>query len=123
MDKKQYNIETLQKLVEQFVAERDWEQFHSPKNTAINLSVEASELLEIFIWVKEQESLQHTQLHRQAVEDEVGDVLIALLAFCAATDIDLGKAMVQKLEKTKKKYPADDANVTARIKYPLAEKK
>lgn len=117
--RKKYTIESLQKLVDQFVTERDWQQFHSPKNTAINLSVEASELLEIFIWVNERDSLSHVQLHKQAVEDEVGDTLIALLAFCTAANIDLGKAIIQKLEKTKKKYPADDANVTQRVKYPL----
>lgn len=81
---------------------RDWRQFHTPKNLAISISLEASELLELFQWH------EATILHREARE-EVADVAIYLLLFCHETGIDLRQAIADKIAINEKKYPVDKA--------------
>lgn len=88
-----------------FVKERNWEQYHSPKNLAIGLSVEANELLDIFIWLSENESRQVTPLQLERIKEEVGDIMIHLVNFCNAFGIDPIDCAHQKLEINKKKYP------------------
>ena len=109
-------IHKAKKAIEQFVAERDWQKFHTPKNLSMDIAVEASELMEIFLWVESADSEQRLQEKRKEIEDEAADVLIALLAFCNVCDIDLGSAFFAKLESTKKKYPADRVKGRA-VKY------
>lgn len=95
-------------LVAEFVHERDWQQFHSPKNLAMTISVEANELLELFLWKKDEEAF--TQIDEQTkinITDEMADVLIALSAFANVCDLDLTQAFMQKLQKIKDKYPID----------------
>jgi dCTP diphosphatase len=94
-----------------FAAERDWERFHSPKNLAIALTVEAGELLEVFQWLGEAESQAVMQgPAAEAVEAEVADVLIYLLRLADILDIDLGQAVAAKLATNAERYPVDKAH-------------
>ncbi len=102
-------IQELKDIIQQLVDERDWSQFHSPKNLALKLSVEASELLEKFEWVKEEASYQTVADHRQEIEDEVADVFVVLLALCNSAKIDLSRAMLHKLKEVRAKYPIEKA--------------
>ncbi len=97
----------LQRRVADFAAARDWDQFHSPKNLAMALSVEASELLEEFQWLTEQQSrfLEPERLER--VRLEMADVLIYLLRLADKLDVDLPRAAADKLVLNEQKYPAD----------------
>ncbi len=92
-----------------FAADRDWDQFHSPKNLAIALSVEASELLEHFQWLSDAESsnLDDTKLAR--VREEVADVLLYLVRLADRLDIDLFDAARDKIKLNATKYPVDKA--------------
>lgn len=90
-----------------FVAERDWERFHSPKNLAMALSVEASELVELFQWLTEAESAALDGDGRRRVEAELADVLWFLVRIADRLDIDLLEAAEAKFAENAKKYPAD----------------
>ena len=107
------NIDTpsLLKEIEEFVTERDWDQFHSVKNLSMALSVEASELVEIFQWMSEENSnrIESDPETIQKVRDELADILFYLLRIAHKTDTDLEKALLEKLEKNQKKYPVEKA--------------
>lgn len=90
-----------------FAAERDWDQFHTPKNLAISLAVEAAELMEPFQWLTPEESQALSPAKLAAVKDEVGDVFYYLLRFCDRLGIDPLQATYEKLAKSAAKYPAD----------------
>lgn len=100
-----------------FAAERDWAPFHSPKNLACALSVEASELLEHFQWLTEAQSRTLAGEHKQAVAAEAADVLLYLLQLCDQLDIDLMAAARDKVEVNRQKYPVATARGNAR-KHP-----
>ena len=102
-------IQQLKAIVEQFVQERDWEQFHSPKNLSMAIATEAAEVMEPFRWVKSDDSLEHFEKHRSEVEDEIADVFIAILCFINRTNINLSSAFEKKLEEIKAKYPVEKA--------------
>jgi dCTP diphosphatase len=107
----------LQRLVEAlraFAAERDWEQFHSPKNLAAALAVEAGELLEHFQWLTEEASRALPEDRRDAVALELADVLLYLLRLADQLGIDPLAAAHRKLEINARKYPADRARGTSR---------
>jgi NTP pyrophosphatase (non-canonical NTP hydrolase) len=89
--------------------EREWDQFHSVKNLSMALSVEASELLEIFQWMTEDKSnqIKSDPVLKEKIEDEVADIFIYLLRVIKKTDIDLLAAVKNKMEKNKKKYPVE----------------
>lgn len=105
----QTKLQQLKDLMQQVVTERDWQQFHSLKNLAMGLSIEAGELLEHFLWVKDEDSLAVMETNRQDIENEVADVFLCLLNFCNAANIDASSAMVRKLEEVKRKYPIEKA--------------
>lgn len=107
MDNKNHSLATMQKMVADFVQEREWNQFHSPKNLSIDIAVEAAELMELFMWCTTEASHEILETRRTDVEDEFADVLIGLLAFANATNIDIFKAFEHKLEKIKAKYPVE----------------
>jgi len=90
-----------------FAIERDWEQFHTPKNLAMALSVEASELVEIFQWLKAEESNSPDQRQTEEINSEVADIAMYLLRFCSVLGIDLEKAIESKLERNSEKYPVN----------------
>jgi NTP pyrophosphatase (non-canonical NTP hydrolase) len=97
----------LQRRVAAFAAARDWDQFHSPKNLAIALSVEASELLEEFQWLAEQQSRHLDPERHERVRLEMADVLIYLLRLASKLDVDLLRAATDKMALNEQKYPAD----------------
>jgi len=97
----------LKERLRAFVAERDWDQFHSPKNLAMALSVEAAELVEIFQWLTEEESAMPDAARRRRAAEEMADVLWYLVRIADRLDIDLLQAAGEKLERNAVKYPAD----------------
>lgn len=101
------DLEELKGRIRAFVAERDWERFHSPKNLAMALSVEASELVELFQWLTEAESAALDPERRLRVADELADVLWFLVRLSDRLDIDLLEAAGRKLTANAAKYPAD----------------
>jgi len=101
------DLAELKSRVQAFVAERDWERFHSPKNLAMALSVEASELVELFQWLTEEESGTLDDAARGRVAQELADVLWFLVRLSDRLDIDLLEAAELKLAENAKKYPAD----------------
>ena len=102
-------INDLKKTVENFVDEREWRQFHNPKNLSMSIAIEAAELMELFQWLSKKESIKAMssgKLRKNAI-DEVADVFIYLTAFCNENDIDIKQAIDQKMKKNKKKYPVN----------------
>jgi len=104
------SIESLLPRLLEFRAAREWEQFHLPKELATAISIEASELLELFLWnERENAGAVKQDLHKMTrIREEVADVLIYLLFLSHDLDIDLSKAVLNKLEKNKQKYPEDE---------------
>lgn len=101
-------LSLLIQKVDEFSKARDWEKFHTPKNLAMALTVEAAELMEIFQWLESQDTFQGLPPNKQiAVEHEVADVFIYLLRFCSVSGIDLISAAEEKLKHNAEKYPAD----------------
>ena len=94
------------KIIEAF-KEREWGQFHSPKNLSMDIAVEAAEIMEHFLWITEKESENLSSEKLAEVKDEVGDVFIALLTLADKLGIDLLEAGCDKLEKLKEKYPVE----------------
>jgi dCTP diphosphatase len=99
----------LRDALRQFADERDWEQFHSPKNLAAALSVEASELLEHFQWLSEDESKNLSAESRHAVSLEAADVLLYLVRLSDKLNIDLIASAQEKMLLNAKKYPVEKA--------------
>ncbi len=116
------NIKSVQKKLREFARERDWEQFHSPKNLAAALAVEAAELLEPFQWLKEEESrrLAENPADYAQVEEEIADVMIYLLRLADQLDIDLEQVVAEKICKNGEKYPVALARGNA-VKYNRRE--
>ena len=98
-------LQELTKRLEQFANDRDWQQFHSPKNLASALVVESAELLEHFQWLTEDQSRQLEPAKRDAVADEMADVLLYLLQLSSAVGVDLLAAAESKLQANALKYP------------------
>ena len=99
------DITKIQNQLRDFALERDWEQFHTPKNLAMALSVEASELVEIFQWFTPDESKSPDQKQLDSIRSEVADIAMYLIRFCSVLDIDLEKAIKRKLIQNEDKYP------------------
>jgi len=102
-------LQQLKSRMAEFVHERDWEQFHTPKNLSMALAVEASELMELFQWVDTNGSLELLRTQREKVEQELADVLAYTLAFANACNIDLTDAFMRKLVLNAAKYPVEKA--------------
>jgi len=100
-------LNELQQELLAFARERDWEQFHSPKNLVMALSVEASELLEHFQWMTEAQSESLTDEKRQKVGHEMADIFIYLLRLSERLDIDVLQMVEEKIKLNHEKYPAD----------------
>ncbi len=107
-------LETLRDQLRAFASARDWEQFHSPKNLSMALSVEAAELLETFQWLTEEQSRNLPPELRQAAQEEIADVLIYLVRLADQLGIDPLAAAQDKLVANERKYPVDKARGTAR---------
>ena len=100
-------IEELKIKLREFAQERDWEQFHSPKNLSMALSVEASELVEHFQWMTEEQSADLQPNRHAAVAFELADIFIFLLRLSDQLDIDLMEITKRKIELNNKRYPID----------------
>lgn len=101
------SLENLARALQEFAIERDWGQFHSPKNLAAALTVEAGELLEHFQWITEEQSRNLPEQTRSAVASEAADVLLYLIQLCAALGIEPILAAQEKLRVNAEKYPVD----------------
>jgi NTP pyrophosphatase (non-canonical NTP hydrolase) len=101
------DVAGLQRRLAEFAAARDWGQYHTPKNLAAALSVEASELLEIFQWLTPEQSARVMEDPESAhrVADEVADVLAYLLQFCEVLGIDALAALAAKVDRNEVRYP------------------
>jgi len=106
------DIEDIAKRLMKFAEDRYWEQFHSPKNLAISLAVEAGELLEIFQWLPENTPYDEN-VHEKASE-EIADILIYAIMFSQKMNIDMKKAVLKKFEVNENKYPVDKAKGIAK---------
>ena len=102
-------LEALRAQLRAFVAERDWDQFHTPKNLAMALVAEAGELVEHFQWLTPEQSSELPAETRAEVELEIADVLLFLLRLCDKLDIDPVAAADKKLELNRQKYPVEKA--------------
>jgi dCTP diphosphatase len=100
-------LEDLRTAIREFIAEREWEQFHSPKNLAMALSVEASEIVEHFQWLTEEQSRNLPPEKLAQSREEIGDVMIYLTELAGALGVDPVEAARSKLEINKQKYPVD----------------
>lgn len=102
------SVGVLKELVARFVRQRDWEQFHTPKNLSMGMAVEAAELMELFQWYDAEGSvaLMRRSGARRAAQEELADVMIYCLAFANRTGIDVAGAIRSKLARNRRKYPA-----------------
>ena len=108
------SVGELRERVRQFVHARDWERFHSPKDLAMAISIEASELLELFLWRGSGTPAELSSADRSAVAEELADVLIYGLSLANALEMDLSEAMLAKLKKDEAKYPPEEYRGRAR---------
>ena len=103
------SLESLRNKINAFVADRDWAQFHTPKNLAMAMIVEAAELVEQFQWDTPQESQQLSAEKHEAVAHELADTFVYLLRLAEVLEIDLIDAANKKIELNALKYPVDKA--------------
>lgn len=104
-----YSFESLRDALRAFAAERDWDQFHSPKNHAVSLSVEAAELLQNFQWISDEQSKTLPRDVVVRVRDEMADVLLYLVRLADKLDVDVSEAAQTKMEVNALRYPVDKA--------------
>ena len=104
----------LRDALRAFAAERDWDQFHSPRNLATALSVEAAELLEPFQWLTDEQSRSLPPDARAAVEQELADVLLYLVRLADKLDVDLAAAARAKIARNAEKYPVEKSRGSSR---------
>lgn len=107
MSDKTTKVSQLKKIVGKFVRERDWEKFHSPKNLAMSITIEAAELMEIFQWFdpKEAASLLSKPEKAEHIKEELADILIYVISFCNLYKIDVSDIVAAKLQKNKTRFP------------------
>lgn len=103
----------LQEAVSEFARERDWDQFHSPKNLVMALTVEAAELQECFQWLSEEQSKTLDERQLAAVAEEIADVQLYLVQLAGKLGIDIESACRAKISRNAEKYPADLARGSA----------
>jgi dCTP diphosphatase len=108
------SISELADKLREFAEERDWGQFHSPKNLAMALAVETAELLEEFQWLTEEHSRKPDQEHLGRIKEEIGDVMIYLVRLSDQLGINPVMSAFNKIEKNRMKYPVDKAKGSAK---------
>ncbi|NQY94015.1 MAG: nucleotide pyrophosphohydrolase [Campylobacteraceae bacterium] len=102
------DMEKILEIIKKFSQERDWDQFHNPKNIAMALSVETAELVEIFQWLDAKQALNLDESKQEHLKEEVADIAVYLLRICMAYDINLEEAILSKMKKNEIKYPLMD---------------
>ena len=101
------DLKSISKKIIQFRNDRDWEQYHNPKNLAQALSIEAAELQEIFLWKSSEESGNICQDEIDRVKEELADIFIYMIYICHAFKIDIFNEVLKKIEKNAVKYPVE----------------
>ncbi|MDP6777935.1 MAG: nucleotide pyrophosphohydrolase [Candidatus Latescibacteria bacterium] len=106
----QTTIGDLREAVAKFISARDWERYHTPKNLAMSIAIEAAEVMEHFQWRTVEESKAHMEDGKvqEAVADELADVVIYCLSFCNHANIDLSEAVLKKLARNETRFPAEE---------------
>lgn len=104
-------IDSLEDRYRNFVSERDWEQFHTPKNLAEAISIEANELLELFLWHDNHDAKKIKQDHKLKlqVEEELADVVIYCIGIAAQLDIDIADAVEEKMDDNERRFDEETA--------------
>ena len=102
-------VGALRAAVHEFVSKRDWYMYHSPKNLAMSIAIEAAEIMEHFQWLSTDEATERMADgdQRAEVADELADVLIYCLSFANASDIDLSHAIFKKLDRNQRRFPVE----------------
>jgi NTP pyrophosphatase (non-canonical NTP hydrolase) len=108
------DLEEVRQRLQAFAEARDWDKFHSPKNLSMALSVEASELVECFQWLTEDESRALNDEQLAAVTEEIADIQLYLVRLSDKLGIDISAAVEKKIEKNETKYPADKVRGSAK---------
>ena len=103
-------MERIKELILKFSKDRNWEKAHNPKNLAMALNVEASELLEIFQWLNLEEAANLSGHKKEHAKQEIADIAIYLIRMCIKLDINLEEAILEKMKLNEKKYPLFDEN-------------
>lgn len=105
------DIQSLKDRILDFARERDWEQFHSPKNLSMAIATEAAELMEHFLWQTAESSRKEvlTEPLREKITEEIADILIFAIEFANVAEIDIASAICKKMEKNAEKYPVSKA--------------
>jgi NTP pyrophosphatase (non-canonical NTP hydrolase) len=100
-------IAELKLKIKKFISDRNWEQYHDPKNLSMSIAIEAAELMENFQWGDRNASVElfSNRKLRENIEDEIADIAIYLLDFCGMNNMDLTEIIERKLHKNRKKYP------------------
>ena len=114
-------LEEVRKIATKFRDEREWKQFHSPKELAIQVVLEATELLELMQWKNGAELAEQLEKRREDVGDELADVLHGIILIADEMGIDLSQAFALKMEKNARKYPVEKARGSSK-KYTEYEK-
>ena len=109
------NLDGIRKRLAQFVQARNWDQFHTPKNLSMALAAETAELLEIFQWLTDAQSKEivHNKKEMAHIRQEIADVMIYLIRLADTLDINIEKAILEKIELNEKKYPVELAKDNA----------
>ncbi len=102
------DMQQIEDIIKKFSTQRDWEKFHNPKNLAMALSVEASELVEIFQWLDLKEAENLSEEKKQHTKEELADIAVYLIRLCMKFNINLEEAIIEKMKKNEKKYPLTD---------------
>jgi NTP pyrophosphatase (non-canonical NTP hydrolase) len=110
----QDSLENLRQRLADFAHQREWEQFHSPKNLSMALIAEAAELVEHFQWLSEEQSMQLAEDKKQQVALELADILIYLIRTADRLDIDLVASVYSKIDINEARYPVDKVRGSAK---------
>ena len=103
------SLAELQQAIRRFCEDRDWDQFHNPKDLSISLALEAAEVMEHFQWKNAAEMAQHSTIHKEDIADELADVFYWVLLLSNKLDVDLVEAFQRKMKKNEAKYPVAKA--------------
>lgn len=107
MTDKEITLQRLREMMADFVRERDWDQFHTPKNISMSIAIEAAELMEHFQWLTVEQSKNLAPEALAEIGEELADIVIYSLSMANFLDLDLSATVLAKMEKNRRKYPKD----------------